>query len=58
MAAMMLTALVDAVHIFTMVITKAVSSQPKVFGVKFSLRDIERIFSIEIRNIKLWKMPT
>jgi len=31
--------------------------QPKVFGVKFSLREIERIFSIEVRNSKLWKMP-
>jgi len=30
--------------------------QPKVFGVKFSLRKIERIFSIKIRNLKLWKM--
>jgi len=27
--------------------------QPKVFGVKFSLREIERIFSIKIRNFKL-----
>jgi len=31
--------------------------QPKVFGVKFSLREIERIFYIDIRNFKLWKMP-
>jgi len=30
---------------------------PKVFGVKFSLREIGRIFSIKIRNFKLWKMP-
>jgi len=29
----------------------------KVFGVKFGLRKIGRIFSIKIRNIKLWKMP-
>jgi len=31
--------------------------QPKVFGVKFSLREIRRIFSIKIRSFKLWKMP-
>ena len=31
--------------------------QPKLFGVKFSLREIQRTFSIEIRNFKLWKMP-
>ena len=31
--------------------------QPKKSGVKFSSREIERIFSIEIRNFKLWKMP-
>jgi len=31
--------------------------QPKVFVVKFSSRKIERIFLIEIRNFKLWKMP-
>ena len=30
--------------------------EPKVFGVK-SLREIGRIFSTEIRNFKLWKMP-
>jgi len=24
---------------------------------KFTLREIGRVFSIEIRNIKLWKMP-
>jgi len=30
---------------------------PEVFGAKFSLREIGRIFSIEILNIKLWKMP-
>jgi len=27
------------------------------FGVKFSLREIGRIFHIKIRNFKLWKMP-
>jgi len=31
--------------------------QPKVLGVKFSLREIYRIFPIEIRNFKLWEMP-
>jgi len=31
--------------------------QPKVFGVKFSLGKIKRVFSVEIRNLKLWKMP-
>jgi len=31
--------------------------QPKVFGVKFRLREIGRIFSTKIRNFKLWKMP-
>jgi len=31
--------------------------QPEVFGVKFSLREIERIFSIEIRIFMLSKMP-
>ena len=31
--------------------------QPKVFGVKFSLREIERIFSIKIRNLASLKMP-
>jgi len=31
--------------------------QPEVFGVKVSLREIKRNFSIEIRNFKLWKMP-
>ena len=29
----------------------------QVFGVKFSLRDIERVFHFKIRNFKLWKMP-
>jgi len=29
----------------------------KLFGVKFSLRDFRRIFTIELRNFKLWKMP-
>ena len=31
--------------------------QPKAFGVKFSLREILRIFSIELRNFKLCEMP-
>jgi len=31
--------------------------QPKVFGVKFSLREIRRIFAIKLRNFELWKMP-
>jgi len=31
--------------------------QPKVFGVKFYLRGIEKIFSIEVRNFELCKMP-
>jgi len=31
--------------------------QPKVFRVKFSLREIGRIFSTKIRNSKLRKMP-
>ena len=33
------------------------TQQPKVFGVKISLREIERIPSIKIRNFKLWTMP-
>jgi len=28
-----------------------------VFGVKSSFRKIERVFSIEVRNLKLWEMP-
>jgi len=31
--------------------------QPKVFGVKFSLRDFRRIFTIKVRSFKLWKRP-
>jgi len=31
--------------------------QPKVFGVKFSSREIEKVFPIQMRNFKLWKMP-
>jgi len=31
--------------------------QPEVFGVKFSLREIGRIFFIKIRNFMIWKMP-
>jgi len=31
--------------------------QPKVFGIKFGSREIKKIFSIELRNFKLWKMP-
>jgi len=31
--------------------------QPKVFGVKFSFREIGRIFLTKIRNLKLFKMP-
>ena len=31
--------------------------QPKVFGVKFSLREIRGIFFTKIRNFKLLKMP-
>jgi len=30
--------------------------QPRVFGVRFSLREVARIFSIKIRNFKLRKM--
>jgi len=33
------------------------TQQPKVFGVKFSLREIEKIFPSKTRNFKLWKMP-
>jgi len=32
-------------------------NSPQLFGVKFSLREIQRIFSIKIRNFKLWEMP-
>ena len=31
--------------------------QPEVFGVKFSLREIGRVFLTKIRNFKLFKMP-
>jgi len=31
--------------------------EPKVFGMKFSLREVGGIFSTKIRNFKLWKMP-
>jgi len=31
--------------------------QPKVFGAKFRLKEVRRIFLIELRNFKLWKMP-
>jgi len=31
--------------------------EPKVFGVKFSLREIRRIFPTKLRTFKLWKMP-
>ena len=31
--------------------------QPKVFGVKFSLREIGRIFFTKIRNFKLFETP-
>jgi len=31
--------------------------QPKVFGLKLSLREIGGIFSFTVRNFKLWKMP-
>ena len=35
-----------------------VTAQSSVFGVKFSMREIGRIFiSIKKRNLKLWKMP-
>jgi len=30
---------------------------PKVYEVKFSLREIERITSIKMRNFKLWELP-
>ena len=30
--------------------------QPKVFGVKFSVREIWMIFPINVRKVKLWKM--
>jgi len=29
----------------------------KKFGVKFSLREIRRIFPIELSSFELWKMP-
>ena len=32
------------------------SQQPKVLGVKFSIREIEKIFSTKVRNFKLWEM--
>jgi len=32
---------------------KKTTKQPNVFGMKFSLREIERTFPIEIRNFKL-----
>jgi len=47
----------DTVHNAVNIYLAKNPSQPKVFGVKFSLRYIERIFSVEIRNFKLWKMP-
>jgi len=31
--------------------------QPIVFGVKFSFKKMGRIFSIKIRNFKIWEMP-
>jgi len=31
--------------------------QARVFGVKFSLREIRRIFPIKLWNFKVWKMP-
>ena len=31
--------------------------QPKVFGVKFSLREIRKVFPIKLRNFKLREMP-
>jgi len=31
--------------------------QPKVFGVKFILREIRRIFLIKLRNFEHWKIP-
>jgi len=31
--------------------------QPKVFEVKYRLRKIGRIVSIELQSFKLWKMP-
>jgi len=48
-------------HILTILATAAresralsqLTQQPKVFGAKFSLGDIGRIFSIEIQNFKL-----
>jgi len=33
------------------------SKQPKVFGVKLRLGEIEMIFPIEKSSFKLWKMP-
>jgi len=32
-------------------------NKPKEFKVKFGLREIQRIFTIELRYFKLWKMP-
>jgi len=38
-------------------IDEVTSWQPKVFGLIYSLRDIERAFSINIRNVKVWEKP-
>jgi len=35
---------------------KPISAQSRLFGVKFSLREIGSIFSTKIRKLKLWKM--
>jgi len=37
-------------------VSKAVAGGGE-FGVKLSLREIERILPIKMRNFKLWKMP-
>ena len=28
-----------------------------IYGVKFSLREIRKVFSIKLRNFQLWKLP-
>jgi len=45
-------------HVVSTMISHNSFRQPKVFRVKFSLREIGTIFSTKVRNFKLWKMPT
>jgi len=35
----------------------SITQQPELFGVKFSLKEYPRIFSIKLHHFKLWKMP-